>query len=63
MESKKFSVDVKCEDPVVVNFDGPVIFVSNEHPYGDERFLGRLHVVCANRPWSDDVEEVWVCRP
>jgi hypothetical protein len=24
--------------------------------------LRRMHVVWADRAWSDDVEEVWVCR-
>jgi len=47
----------------MVKFDSPIIFVSNENPYGDESFLGRVHVVCADRAWADDVEEVWVCKP
>jgi len=37
MEWKRFSADVKCEDQVMVQFDG-IIFVSNVHPYGDEIF-------------------------
>ena len=41
------SADVKCEDLVMVQFDGPIMFVSNEHPYGDESFLRRVHVVYA----------------
>jgi hypothetical protein len=45
MEGKNFNVDVKCEDPVVVKFDGSVIFVSNEHPYFDDSCLRRMHVV------------------
>jgi hypothetical protein len=36
MEGKRFSADVKCEDPVRVQFDGPNIFVSNGYLYGDE---------------------------
>lgn len=39
MEGKRFSVDVKCDNSVTVSFDGPIIFVSNEHPYGDESFF------------------------
>jgi hypothetical protein len=38
MEGKRFSADVKCEDPVTVQFDGTNIFVSNKHPYGDKFF-------------------------
>jgi hypothetical protein len=29
MEGKRFSADIKCEDPVMVQIDGPIIFVSN----------------------------------
>jgi hypothetical protein len=38
MEGNRLRADVKCEYPVRVRFDGPNIFVSNEHPYGDEYF-------------------------
>ena len=62
MEGKRFSVDVKCEDPVMVHFDGPIIFVSNERPYSDESFFRRVYAVCADRAQADYVEEVWVSR-
>jgi hypothetical protein len=62
MDGKRFSVDVKCEDLVMVQFDGPTLFVSNEHPFGDESFLRRLHVVCVDRAQADNVEQVWVCK-
>jgi hypothetical protein len=39
MEGKRFSADVKCQDPVMVQFGGPIMFVSNKHPYGDESFF------------------------
>jgi phage/plasmid-associated DNA primase len=39
MEGKRVSADVKCEDPVMVQLDGPIIFVSNEHPYSDKFFF------------------------
>lgn len=54
----KINVDVKCEEPVMVQFDGPIIFVSNEYPYGDDSFLRRVHVVCVDRACADCVEEV-----
>jgi hypothetical protein len=38
MDGKEFTLDVKCSVLKVVGFYGPVIFVSNEHSYGDERF-------------------------
>lgn len=38
MEDNEFTPDVKCSIPKVVSFNGPIIFVSSEHPYGDERF-------------------------
>jgi hypothetical protein len=38
MEGKKFSADIKSEDPVMVQFDGPIIFVGNEHSYGNKLF-------------------------
>jgi hypothetical protein len=38
MEGKRFSADVKCEDPVRVQFDGPNIFVNIVPPYDDETF-------------------------
>jgi hypothetical protein len=38
------------------------MFLSNEHPYGDESFLRRVHVVCADRGQADYVEKVWVCK-
>ena len=62
MEGKRFSADVKCEDPVIVQFGGPIMFVSNEHTYGDESFLRRVHVVCDDRARADYMEEVWVCK-
>ena len=46
----------------MVQFHGPIMFVSNEHPYGDESFLRRVHVVYADRAQADYVEEVWVCK-
>jgi hypothetical protein len=49
MEGKRFIADVKCEDPVRVQFDGPNVFVSNEHPYGDKTFYKRVYFVCADR--------------
>jgi phage/plasmid-associated DNA primase len=49
MEGKRFSADVKCKDPVTVQFDCPNIFVSNEHPSGDKSFLKRIHFICADR--------------
>jgi hypothetical protein len=49
MEGKIFSADVKCEDPVTVQFDGTNIFVSNENSYGDEIFLNLFYFVCADR--------------
>jgi phage/plasmid-associated DNA primase len=61
MESKKFSVDVKCKDPVLVNFDGSIIFVSNKHPYSDKSFIRRV-VVCAERDCADDMEEMRIVR-
>ena len=39
MEGKEFTLDVKCSIPKLVSFNGPIIFVSNEHLYGDERFV------------------------
>ena len=63
MEGKRFSADVKCEDPVMVQFYGPIIFVSNEHPCGGESFFfRRVHVVCVGRAQVEYVEEVWVCK-
>jgi len=64
MEGKRFSADVKCEVPVMVQFDGPIIFVSNEHPCGGESFFffRRVHVVFVGRAQVDYVEEVWVCK-
>jgi hypothetical protein len=49
MEEKGFSADIKCEDPVRVQFNGPNIIVSNERPYSDETFLKRVYFVCADR--------------
>jgi hypothetical protein len=46
----------------MVQFDSPTLFVSNEHPYGDESFSRRLHVVCVDRAQADNVEQVWVCN-
>jgi hypothetical protein len=62
MDGKSFSTDVKFEELVMVQFDGPTMFVSNEHPYGNESFLRRVHVACADRAQADYVEEVWVCK-
>lgn len=60
MEGKKFSVDVKCKDPVLVSFDGSIIFVSNKHPQSDKSFMRRVVVVvCADRACAD-MEEIWV---
>jgi hypothetical protein len=42
MEGKRFSATLKCEDPVMIQFDGPIIFVSNEHVHGDVCFLEEL---------------------
>jgi hypothetical protein len=39
MEGNRFSADVNCEDPVMVQFYGSIMFVSNEHPYNDESFF------------------------
>jgi hypothetical protein len=58
----RFSADVKCEALVMVQFDGPTMFVSNEHPYGNETFLRRVYVVCADRAQADYVEKIWVCK-
>jgi hypothetical protein len=38
MEGKRFSAGIKCEDPVMVQFVGHIIFVSNEYLYGDKTF-------------------------
>jgi hypothetical protein len=38
MQGKRISADTKCEDQMMVQFDGPIISVNNEHPYGDESF-------------------------
>jgi hypothetical protein len=42
MEGKRFSADVKCENRVMIQFDGPIIFVSNVHLHGDVCFLEEL---------------------
>jgi hypothetical protein len=39
IEGKKFCADAKCEDQVMVKFDGHIVFVGNEHTYGDKSFL------------------------
>jgi len=57
MEGKEFTIDVKCSVPKVVSFNGSIIFVSNEHPFGDERFLCRVLIVCAYRKWHEDDDE------
>jgi len=58
MEGKEFTVAVKCSVLKVVSFNGPIIFVSNEHSLSDKRFLCRVLVVCANRKWREDDEEL-----
>jgi len=58
MEGKRFSVDVKCEDPVMVYFDVLVIFVSTEHPYGNEFFLERIEQISAGRLWDVNDESI-----
>jgi hypothetical protein len=49
MEGKRFSADVKYEDPVKVQIDDPIIFISNEHPFGNETFSRKFHVVRSDR--------------
>jgi hypothetical protein len=41
-EGKEFSVDVKYEESIKAKFDSPIIYVSNEHPYGDGSLKRRL---------------------
>jgi hypothetical protein len=41
-EGKEFSVGVKYEESRKVKFDSPIIFVSNEHPYGNGSFKIRI---------------------
>jgi hypothetical protein len=38
IEEKRFSAGVKCEDPVMVQFDGLIISVSKVNPFGDDFF-------------------------
>jgi hypothetical protein len=55
-------VDVKCKDPVLVNFDCSIIFISNMHPYSDKSFIRRVVVICVDKACVDDMEEIWVVK-
>jgi hypothetical protein len=47
LEGRDFAVDEKYKSRRVIKVKVPVIFVSNECPYGDEAFLCRLEVINA----------------
>lgn len=47
LEGRTFSVDVKNGARRVIEFKGPVIFVSNDSPPSDDAFLRRLEIVGA----------------
>jgi hypothetical protein len=45
MEGKRFSADVKCEDPVRVQVESPNICVSIVPPYGVEKKKKRVLIL------------------
>lgn len=51
LEGRKYAYPVKCQGDRYIQFDGPIIFISNHEPNFEDAFMSRLEIVHASEPF------------